>query len=449
MDITIWDIMVDFGIISVALLIGVILKAKLPFIQRTFMPASFIAGILLLLLGPSALNLLPFSDWLGSYPSVLIAVVFACIPLGASRGSFKEQFSGVRNMWFYGVFVLMLLYFVGLFITQVFLTPTMGVSTGLGMMIGVGFFGGHGSAAAIGETFAELGWMEATDIGYTAATLGMIIAILGGMWLIKRGAENKETNYITSFKDLPTDLRTGLVPRKERTSMGDVTFSPNAVDPFLAHAAIVGLAILVAYGIQLGLEGLIPGVSIPLFSMAIIAGVLVQIGLRSTRSDDYVDKRIIDRISGTATDLIVVCGIASINLTVVADYIVPLLILVLFGIIAVYLSFRFLAPRTFHQNWFENAIFNWGYTTGTVAMGVALLKMVDPHSKSGALRHYGIAYLGIMPFEVVTLAVLPGLLVSGFGWTYTVFTFLVCFILLLVFWKRGWIGRSESTTTSN
>jgi ESS family glutamate:Na+ symporter len=435
--------MVDFGIMSIALMIGIILKAKVPFIQRTFMPASFIAGILLLLLGPSAFDILPFSDWLGTYPSLLIAVVFAAIPIGAARAGYKEQFSRVRNVWFYGVFALMLFYATGLIVTQTFLTPVLDAPAGVGMMLGVGFFGGHGSAAAIGETFAALGWHEATSIGYTAATIGMVVAILVGMMIIKRGAEKNEAQFITGFKDLPNELRTGLVPSRKRVSMGDVTFSPNAVDPLLAHAGIIGIAILLAYGIQTGLESIFTGLSIPLFSMAIIAGLFVQMGLKTTGSADYVDKRVIDRISGTATDLIVVFGIASINLTVVADYVVPLLILFVIGITVAYLSFWLLAVRTFHSHWFENAVFSWGYTTGTVAMGVALLKMVDPDMRSGALRDYGVAYLGIMPFEVITLAILPGIIMSGYGWTYTIFTVLVCLTLLILFRQRNWISRER------
>lgn len=286
MDITIWDVMIDFGLMSIALVIGIILKANIPLIQKTFMPASFIAGVLLLILGPSVLDVLPFSDWMGSYPAVLIAVVFAAIPIGAARSSFKSGSSGVRNVWFYGVFSLMLFYAVGLIATQIFLTPVMNAPVGLGMMLGVGFFGGHGSAAAIGETFAELGWAGATDIGYTAATIGMVVAIVGGMLIIKHGAERDEAKYITGFKDLPNELRTGLVPRHKRGSLGDVTFSPNTVDPLLAHGAILGIALFIAYMIQTGLESILTDISIPLFSMAIIAGILVQIALTTTGGID-------------------------------------------------------------------------------------------------------------------------------------------------------------------
>ena len=45
------------------------------------LPASVLAGFLGLLLGPRVLGVLPFSDQLGTYASVLIAVVFGCLGL--------------------------------------------------------------------------------------------------------------------------------------------------------------------------------------------------------------------------------------------------------------------------------------------------------------------------------------------------------------------------------
>src|SRR5699024_7646786 len=155
--------MVDFGIMSVALVIGIIMKAQIPLIQRTFMPASSIAGILLLILGPSAFDVLPFSEWLGMYPAVLIAVVFASIPIGATRANFREQGSRVRNVWFYGVFALLLFYVVGLLLTQLFLTPVMSAPVGIGMMLGVGLFGEDGLGVAAGDTFADLGLNDASS----------------------------------------------------------------------------------------------------------------------------------------------------------------------------------------------------------------------------------------------------------------------------------------------
>jgi len=439
MDITIWNIMTDVGIMSVLLMVGILLKAKVSWIQKTFMPASFIAGLLGLLFGPNGLGWLPFSSWIELYPAVLIAVVFASIPIGAVKKRFKEQSSRIRNVWVYGVFILMLFYAVGLLVTQLFLTPIMNVPVGAGMMLGVGFFGGHGSAAAIGETFASLGWEEATSLGYTSATIGMVIAVFCGMLIIKRGTNQNEAHFVSDFKRLPNELKTGLMPKEKRQSIGETTLSPNAVDPLLAHIGLIAIAILLAYGAKIGIEAVFPMLSLPLFSFAILTGILIQWLLRKTKSNDYVDKRVVDRIGGTATDLIVMFGIASINLTVVASYAIPLAILFIVGLLVAYISFRILAPRTFRTYWFENAVFSWGYTTGTVAMGVALLKIVDPELKSTALEDFGVAYLGIMPFEVLTLTFLPLIIMSGFGWVYTIVAIAICLSLIIISRTQGWI----------
>lgn len=70
--------------IFLLLLIGKLLRAKLKPVQVLFLPASIIAGLLGLLLGPNALGIIPFSDQLAEYPEVLIAIIFAALPLGAT-----------------------------------------------------------------------------------------------------------------------------------------------------------------------------------------------------------------------------------------------------------------------------------------------------------------------------------------------------------------------------
>ncbi|MFD1414841.1 sodium/glutamate symporter [Oceanobacillus jeddahense] len=443
MEITVWDLVMDIGLVSLLLLIGIILRAKISFLQRIFMPASFIAGILGLALGPNGIDVIPFSALFESYPGVLLAVVFGAIPLGAAKFNFKKASKRIRNMWIYSVFFFLLLYGVGVLISEMVFTPFFNIPVGFGLILGAGFIGGHGSAAAIGQSFEALGWHEATTLGYTSATVGMLVAIVGGMLIIKRGSQKKETSFISRFDELPKELRTGLVPTNARKSMGNITFSPNSVDPLFVHLAFMGLIVMLAYFLQQGLESLMPNINLPLFSFAILIAIALQAVLRITKGDQYVDKNIIDRISGTGADLIVVFGIASINISVVLDYAVPLIILFIIGVIIAYITFRILAPKMFHQHWFENGIFGWGWTTGTLAMGIALLRIVDPELKSTALEDYGIAYLGLIPFEIFTLTFAPMILMAGFGWTYILLALVINVSLIMIAVKRGWLVKKK------
>ncbi len=69
MEFTLWDVLTDLGLLSLLLLVGMVLRARVIFLQRSFMPASIIAGILGLILGPNGFQIIPFSDFIGTYPS--------------------------------------------------------------------------------------------------------------------------------------------------------------------------------------------------------------------------------------------------------------------------------------------------------------------------------------------------------------------------------------------
>ena len=55
---TAWTLLVDIGIVSALLLVGKLLRAKVRFIQKLFVPPSLLAGFAGLVFGPELL------DWL-------------------------------------------------------------------------------------------------------------------------------------------------------------------------------------------------------------------------------------------------------------------------------------------------------------------------------------------------------------------------------------------------
>lgn len=76
---TVTNFLIDFFIASVFILIGQLLRAKVGFIQRFFMPSAMVAGILALAVRYT--GILPFSKGIGSYPGTLIILIFAAIGL--------------------------------------------------------------------------------------------------------------------------------------------------------------------------------------------------------------------------------------------------------------------------------------------------------------------------------------------------------------------------------
>ncbi|MFB4164015.1 sodium/glutamate symporter [Alteribacillus sp. JSM 102045] len=443
---SIFDLTIDVGLISILLLAGVILRAKIKALQKFFIPASIIAGFAGLFLGPNGTGWLPFSEAIADYPTVLIAVIFGAIPIGAAKLNWKKMFGRVRNMWVYSMCLTLLMWGGGAMITYLVFSHIWNVPAGYGLVLGAGFLGGHGTAAAVGEAFSGMGWEEATALGYTSATVGLLCAIIGGLLIVKKYARANKTNFISDFKDLPADLRTGLVKKGSRETAGEETLSSNTADPLFFHLAIIATVVVISYYFQETLNSIFPNISVPLLSLAFIVGLLIQLFLRYTKADYYVDKKVMNRLSGTATDLTVAFGITSINLTVVADYALPLIALFIFGLIWAYGIFHFIAPRVFHQHWFENGIFGWGWSTGTVAMGIALLRIVDPKTKSTTLDDYALGYIGMVPVEVIIITFGPIMMMSGLGGVYA-FTLLgVCTVLLIVAGKVGWLVSKEEVS---
>jgi glutamate:Na+ symporter, ESS family len=156
-----------------------------------------------------------------------------------------------------------------------------------------------------------------------------------------------------------------------------------------------------------------------------------------------------ERIGGSATDYLVAIGIASINITVVMDYAVPLLMLFVFGIIWAYLIFRLIGPNIFKNFWFEKSLFGWGWSTGTVAMGLALLRIVDPELKSKTMDDYALAYIGMVPIEIVIITFSPILFSIGFPWVMPIALLLVGVVIIAVHKRFGLWGPSIMGNTSN
>ncbi|MFD1334713.1 sodium/glutamate symporter [Oceanobacillus iheyensis] len=447
---TIWSLMIDISIISGLLLVGTILRAKVRWIQSLFLPASMIAGFLGLALGPSGVGLLPFSEQFSVYPSLLIAVIFAAIPIGAAKVRLSEVFHRVRNMFSYSLILTLSMWGIGVLFAMLILNPLFNdLPNGFGLILGAGFLGGHGTAAALGEGLMHAGWEEAMDLGMTSATVGLLIAVLGGLFLIKQSTENGHTQFITSFKDLPSELKSGLMPKSKRFNMGQETVSSSSIDPLVLHLAIITFIIGISYWVTNILSDLIPAVSIPLFSVAFILGLLFQAISRRIKSDEYVDGRVMERIGGTATDFLVAFGIASINITVVMDYALPLILLFAFGTLWAYLLFRFVGPNIFKEFWLEKSIFGWGWSTGTVAMGLALLRIVDPELKSRTPEDYALAYVGVAPIDIIIVTFAPILFALGFTWAIPVVLLLGAAAIIVIYKVTGLWGQGRHGNTSS
>ncbi len=412
--ITPWDVFADLGIAGLLLLAGQLLRSRLRVFQRLFLPASVLGGFLGLALGPNGAGVLPLSGAFSAYPGILIALVFAALPFASERADLKGASRQLTDMWAFSTVAILLQWGMGVLFTLLVLRHLWPpLNPGFGAVLASGFVGGHGTAAAVGETFRALGWPEAASLAMTSATVGILSAIIGGMALIKWGTSSGHAGFITRFQDLPEELRTGLVREEARKGVGRETVSSNSIDTIAFHFCIICCAAVGGYFLSNGSGRVLPRFRLPVFCMSYIVSLVFAKGFRATGAVQYVDRKTVAHLAGALTDILVVFGIASIKIAIVIKYALPLGLLFAFGIALCAFTFFWMGPRFFEAYWFEKSLFTWGWITGVTALGITLLRIVDSENGSRALNDFALAYLFVAPVEIGLVAFAPQVLLSG------------------------------------
>lgn len=437
-----WSFFVDLGLIFFLILVGKVIRVKVKFIQKLFIPPSLLAGLLGLTFGPNGLGYLPFSNNVGTYAAILIALVFGALPLSSPKTSMKEVSNRVGPMWVYAQVGMLLQWglagLFGLFVMKL-IWPALNDS--FGVMFSTGFYGGHGTAAAIGAAYETFGWDEARSLGMTTATVGVISAIIGGLIMIKWAARHKETKFIQDFSDLPSELRSGLLPADKQDSMGKATTSSISIESLTLHMGLIFVVALVGYLISIWVKSYYPKLELPVFSCAFVIGIILKKVSDKVGVSEYICPQTTQRLSSFFTDLLVACGVASIKLGVVVKYAVPLVVLLAVGILITWFIAFYFGKHLSKNYWFERSIFAWGWWSGTMAMGIALLRIVDPKLSSKAMDDYALAYLPIAPVEILLITFVPVMFVGGYG-AYLMLGCIILSVLLLLLARRmGWWNK--------
>lgn len=409
-------LLVDAGLIGGLLVIGTILRAKISAIQTMMIPAGVIAGVLGLVFGPNVLGWLPFSDQLGEYTSLLIVLVFACLAMTSDFNILKIGRS-VAGFASYGVLIYAAQTAIGMGLVLLVLGPLFGAPDHVGLLLFAGWAGGFGSAAAIGTVFADSGDPAVQSLAFTAATVGLLVGVVGGIIQAKYGAVKGYAREFSGLDKVPAELRTGILDDNvEQPAIGTHKFSGSAIESLTFQAGIVAGVSAGAYGINVILGELIPSVAFPLFSIAFLVGLVLRALLSATSTTKFIDKDTQSSISGSATDVLMVCGIASVVPSFVVDQWLSLLILFVVGLVLCLFLGLWVAPRVMEEGWFERQLFTWGWATGAVATGIALLRIVDPKLNSRTLEDFSLAYLPVIPVEVTAVTFAPLLVIAGASW---------------------------------
>lgn len=419
------DAFFAFIIIGILILISRVIRQQIRWLRALYIPSSIVAGVLALLLGPGVLGAIVHSVspdsalanglfnetirtvWSQS-PGIFINVVFAAIFIGEPIPSPKDIWRKAAPQVAFGQTIAWGQYVVGLLLVLLVLTPIFGIDTMAGALIEIGFEGGHGTAAGMAETFVELGFPEGADLALGLATVGIISGIVAGTVLANWGRRNGKLQI--DKVDPPEASESAIELHEESTEIEaarENLVRDLLIDPLTLNLGFVGLALLMGWLILQGLVGIenltwgTQGVKlmayVPLFPMALIGGLIVQLILERLGLTFLVMRPLMANIAGVALDVVIVTALASISLKVLGSNLLPFLILSLAGIAWNVWAFLFLGPRLLPSFWFERGIGDMGQSMGVTATGILLMRMVDPENKSGAFESFAYKQLLFEP----------------------------------------------------
>ena len=458
------------GLLAVLLLIGTAFGGAIG-LKRWGVPEALLAGGLGLLLAPSGpLPLLPpavIERW-SNLPLALLTLVFATLMLSKPLPRIGSIWRPVTAQLLLALTLAFGQFMVGGLAVLLVLQPLIGAPPVMAALIEVAYEGGHGSAAAMGPSYARLGLASGEALGLAMATVGLLSATLVGALVVLLGRSRRwllasslpiaqpapaaapaaapcispDALSISSKSAFP-----GASPTASPPGQGD-----NGPAVWLINLALAGAAVLLGTLMLRGLQELaarwgggfalvIDG--LPVFPLALLGSLLVRLLLERGGKGHWAAARVQGRLGTLAADLLITAATACLDLSLLAEQWLALTVLAVAGLVWNVAVVLLLGPRILPPNWFERGLVEFGQATGVAASGLLLLNMVDPQDQGDALTPFSIKQLLLQPFiagGIVTVA--APLAIDGWGlpaWT------LFCLALVILWVSLGlWLGRSHT-----
>ena len=412
---TVASLFSDMILIGVFMLAGFFVREIVKPIQKLFLPASLIGGLLALILGQQMLGLVEIPESFSKFSNVLIAPIMAALLFGVTIN--KKKVVGYMDYICVeqGIYGMQMAVGAALGALLAVLWP--GLPKGWGTMGVFAFQGGHGNAGAAGQTYENLGIPENLSVGMVLATFGLIMAMLVGMVVVNIGVRKGWTKFVKDAQKQPDWYYGGVLPEEKRSSIGSTVTSSIGIN----HLALQGgwlLAAVYAGRLLIKAVGLVwPGVSVlPTVIQGILGGAIIWNLAKAVKLDRYIDVKTIKHVSGFLLEVVVLTAMATLDIELISTYIVPIVIYTAICCaltLAMSLGFCKLFCK---EEWFEKALMAFGVGTGNTATGLALVRAVDPDSNSSAPDNHGI-YSAVMCWKEAFGGLVPMWTMSGIGMT--------------------------------
>ncbi len=465
-QLNVWTFIMVFGVLLASMLLASALKRFMPALNKTLIPVSVLGGILLLAIstivyfaaGEYLFNLPVFgspaesdADKSISGMQVLELITYHCLGIGfiaSGMRNTKKKFTKKRAAEIFdsGVVTVngyLVQAFGGLIITIIAAwgLHSEGLISAAGILLAFGFGQGTGQALNYGKIYEnEHGFTGGGNFGLTVAALGFLVACIGGVIYINVMRRRGLVKIDTSAR------RSTLADYEDENEIPSVS----SMDKMTVQLAIVLLVYALSFGIMYGLSALIPSLADTLFGFNFLIGVLLTIPAKAILNKLYakgvVKKRIVnnymmDRISGLAFDIMIVSGVAAIQLPLLAQYWAVLLIMAVYGTVVTFVYVNFVSKRLFGAYRHEQFLAFFGMLTGTASTGMILLREIDGSYRTPASENLVYQSLPAIVFGFPLMFLAPYAATSDLAALITCIVVGVCFVALNILLFRRTVFR--------
>ena len=395
----------DLMILFVFLLAGFAIREIFKPLQRLFIPASVLGGLIALILGPQCIGLIEIPETFGQMASPMIGIVMTAMILGSTitRGKLKSYASTTN--------VECLVYFgqmgIGLLVGKLLGCLWPSLPKHWGILSVYAFFGGHGAASSAGNFYESYGCEGALDLGIILATLGLMLAMLVGVVIVNIGVRRGWAKVV-SMDASDATLYGGVIPEKQQKAIGFGTVSGGSINSLALQLGLILLSIYVGDLIFEPIGNLFPlAKQFPSFLHGMVGGAIAWFLMLRTHTDGYLDSKSISTISGLALEICVTSAVATLNIGLLASFIVPIIIMTVIMVAFTIIACFYFGKRWLKKDWFETMCCIFGQSLGSSTTGIALGRCVDPDGETSAYDSFGVAASIFGPLAAVLVAIMP------------------------------------------
>lgn len=404
-----WQILLGFFIVLTLLLFSNLLRRVIPFLKRSLLPVSFIAGAIGLGLKVafqySELAISGATVMTNSFTSMLQVLTYHALAIGFISLGLKiidkqrQKNKELGRDSLKGGLIIIATYLiqaiVGVVITIVFSLVFDVVSPFAGILLPMGFGQGPGQAMNIGGIFQDSGgFASGLDFGISVSTLGFLSAAVGGVIYLNYAAKKGYVKRRDEDDITPTSNE--LVEKH-----GEIPLS-ESIDKLTLQIALVAFTYFLTFGLMFGLHKLLELTGVPFLSVNVVGliysfnfifaamlamlvkKIIAKLHTKKVIKRQYINNFMLDRIAGVAFDIMIIASIMAIDIRNLSDpgLLITLAVMALIGAFVTYFYVMFVARKAFPTYKHQAFVTFYGNLTGAASDGIALLREIDPLFKT-------------------------------------------------------------------